>query len=59
MRNEEMRARLKTLLQAKVAGDAAAIRTLDRFYDALSPGPFWWIRGPNVRPTAYAMNDNA
>jgi hypothetical protein len=59
MRNEEMRARLKKLLQAKVAGDLAAIRTLDRFYDALPPGSIGWIRHPDILPLACAINDNA
>jgi hypothetical protein len=58
MRNEEMRSRLKTLLQAKVAGDVAAIRTLDSFYNSLPRGSIGWIRHPDVRPQSCAMNDN-
>lgn len=59
MRQEEMRVRLEMLLQAKVQGDAGAIRTLARFYDALSPGLLGWIRGPDSLAIAPAMNDNA
>lgn len=59
MRNDEMRAHLKTLLKAKVEGDLAAIRTLNRFYDALSPSLIGWTRKARHRQDACAMNDNA